>query len=195
MVKPKTEATNEPEQNLVSEYIAEYVTQAFIKEDVNAFAESCLLQELLAYKINESGKPMMLNTIRALSDTLEKGKRLDLKKRAGGITQARRITFRSDDQYNAFVSLFFQAMEENPGLARSIDREEDFETFMIYCIYEFKETLDNFAAETVKERLAIEHKNRLYYLRSNKAEALEDIPSYADFIAARFDDLAKPGEA
>jgi hypothetical protein len=192
-VKDEIPATGE---DLVLDHIAEYIVQAFIKEDVNAFTESTLLQQLLAYKLKEIAKPMMYNTIRAAGRELVKAGKFDLKKKVGGITTQKRILFRSADQYNAFVSLYFSVVEAHPELVGFIDSEQSFENFMIYCVYEFKGQWDEFVERVTQERLSIEHRNRLYVNRSKQAEALQEVPTYADFVAEHVDAMAgeKPAE-
>lgn len=170
-------------------HIADYIVQALIKEDVNAFAEADLLHQLLAYKLADVAPQLMYEQVRAVSELAKSGQGLNLINRVGGITQARRITFRSGDQYNAFVALFFQVMEEYPELVARFTDESVFEDFMIYCIYEFKEKLDEFARAITQERLGLEKDARVYSVRSQKAEAMQDIPTYADFVAEKIDGL------
>lgn len=190
--KSKEETTGEetPTENLIYEHIADYIVHNFIKDDVNAFTESTLMHELLAYKLKEVGKPLMIDTINKVATELKAKKQLDLKKRVGGITQVKKITFRSDDQYNAFVALFFEAVEEQMELVEFIKNEQDFENFMLYCIYEYRNLWDNFATEIVEDRLALERKKGLHAYRSSKVEELQQIPTYADYIADRIDQVA-----
>lgn len=176
--------------SIILGHIAHYVLQALIKEDVNAFAESELLQELLTYKLSEVAYPLMYNTISEVAEEIEQKKSLDLIKRAGGITQAKRISFRTEDQYNSFVALFFKVAEDHPELVECCDSEESFEKFMIFCIYEFRGKLDNFVAEIAREKTDLEYKKNLYHSRRKNIEAVLEVPSYADYIAERIDSLA-----
>jgi hypothetical protein len=195
--KSKVETIDEetPVETLIYEHIADYIVQNFIKDDVNAFTESTLMHELLAYKLNEVAKPLMVDTIAKVASELKAKKQLDLKKRVGGITQVKKIAFRNDDQYNAFVTLFFKAVEEQPELVEFIKNEQDFENFMLYCIYEYRDLWDNFATQIVEDRLALERKKGLHAYRSSKVEELQQIPTYADFIAERIDQVAVSGKA
>ncbi len=193
--KEETIDAETPVENLIYEHIADYIVQNFIKDDVNAFTESTLMHELLAYKLNEVAKPLMVDTIAKVSSELKAKKQLDLKKRVGGITQVKKIAFRNDDQYNAFVTLFFEAIEEQPELVDFIKGEQDFENFMLYCIYEYRDLWDNFATQIVEDRLALERKKGLHAYRSSKTEELQQIPTYADFIADRIDQVAVSGKA
>ncbi|WP_424357255.1 hypothetical protein [Methanocella sp. MCL-LM] len=187
----KSEETTEEQQptNLIYEHIADYIVQVFIKEDVNAFTESTLMHELLAYKLKDIAKPLMLDTIASVASELKAKKQLDLKKKVGGITQVKKIAFRSDDQYNAFISLFFEAVEENPELVDFIKKEQDFENFMLYCINDYREIWEQFATGIVEDRLAIERQKGLHAYRSSKTDVLQEVPTYADFIAERIDDV------
>ncbi|WP_048198752.1 hypothetical protein [Methanocella arvoryzae] len=185
--KKSEENTEEQQTNLIYDHIAEYIVQKFIKEDVNAFTESTLMHELLAYKLKEIGKPLMMDVIASVASELKAKKQLDLKKKVGGITQVKKISFRSDDQYNAFVSLFFEAIEERPEEIDFIKKEQDFENFMLYCINDFRELWDQFVAKIVEDRLAIERQKGLHAYRSSKTEVLQEVPTYADFIAERID--------
>ncbi len=198
--KQSKEITEEPTEetsaeNSTMEYIAEYIVNVFVKDDVNAFTESTLMHELLTYKLNEVAKPLMIDTISKIASELHSKKLLDLKKRVGGITQVKKIAFRNDNQYNAFVVLFFDCIEDKPELVDFIKQEQDFENFMLYCIYDFRELWDNFASEIVQERLALERKNGLHAYRSSKTEALQELPTYADFIAEKIDQLAVKGKS
>ena len=192
----KSEDTTEEQQhqtNLIYEHIADYIVQVFIKEDVNAFTESTLMHELLAYKLKDIAKPLMLDIIASTASELKAKKQLDLKKKVGGITQVKKIAFRSDDQYNAFVSLFFEAVEENPELVDFIKKEQDFENFMLYCINDYREIWEQFATKIVEDRLAIERQKGLHAYRSSKTEVLQEVPTYADFIAERIDGVKAQG--
>lgn len=179
--------------NLIYEHMAEYIVQVFIKDDVNAFTESTLMHELLAYKLKDIAKPLMIDMIAKVASELNAKKQLDLKKRVGGITQVKKIAFRNDDQYNAFVALFFEAVEEQPEPVEFIKTEQDFENFMLYCIYEYRDLWDNFATQIVEDRLALERQKGLHAYRSSKTEVLQEIPTYADFIAERIDQVAVQG--
>jgi len=192
----KNETTSEKERsdgNLVLDHIAEYIVQSFIKEDVNSFPETTLMHDLLVYKLGEQAKPLMIQTINRVASELKDQRKLDLKQRVGGITQAKRISFRSDDQYNAFISLFFYAIEDRPDLIEFIDDEQDFENFMLYCIYEFRDFWNHFVADIVEERLKLEREKNLYAYRSSKSAELEELPTYADFIAERMETMAESG--
>lgn len=173
----------------VYEHIADYVIQALIKEDVNAFAEAKLLSELLAYKLPAVVHGLMYRTVAAEAEKLKNGGDINLIREIGGITTQKRLHFRSQDQYNSFVALFFDVVEPYPGLLAHVDDEEKFERFMIYCIHEFRQKLEDFAVAIVQERTALEQKNRLYIHRRTSAE-IPEIPMYADFIAERIDSLA-----
>ena len=175
---------------LALDHIAEYVVQELIRQDVNAFPESTLLQELIAYKLGEVAEPLMQQTVRRAGRELVRSGRIDLKAVAGGLNTQKRILFRNADQYNSFVTLFFHAVEDGPELVEFIDDEASFENFMIYCVYEFKACLDEFVEGIISDRLGLEREQQLYVVRSKKAEALQDLPTYADLVAARIDGLA-----
>jgi hypothetical protein len=168
-------------------HIADYIIQVLIKEDVNAFAECNLLHELLMHKLPSVAAPLMQKKVSEVSRQLGEGKNINLIKAAGGVTTAKRISFRSNAQYSAFVQLFFQVVEEHPELLEPIDGEEIFEQFMIYCIYKFKEELEKFAGEIAEEKTALEHKHKIYVHR--RGIEPEDVPTYADFIAERLDNM------
>lgn len=187
----KSEETTTEQQptNLIYEHIADYIVQVFIKEDVNAFTESTLMHELLAYKLKDIAKPLMRDIIVSVASELKAKKQLDLKKKVGGITQVKKIAFRSDNQYNAFINLFFEAVEDNPEVIDFIKKEQDFENFMLYCIHDFRDVWDRFAMKIVEDRLAIERQKGLHAYRSSKTEVLQEVPTYADFIAERIDEV------
>ena len=192
----KKETTDEKEEsgsNLVLDHIAEYIVQSFIKEDVNSFPETTLMHELLVYKLGDQARPLMVRTISRVASELSDRKKLDLKQRVGGITQAKRISFRSDDQYNAFVSLFFDAIEDRPDLVEFIGSEQDFENFMLYCIYEFRDFWNRFVTDIVEERLRMEREKNLHAYRSSKSAELGELPTYADFIAERMESMDVSG--
>jgi hypothetical protein len=172
----------------VSLHIADYIIQVLIKEDVNAFAESTLLHQLLMHKLPAVTAPLMLKKVSEVSKQLSEGKNINLIKAAGGVTTAKRISFRSGAQYKAFVQLFFQVIEEHPELLEPVDSEETFEQFMIYCIYMFKEELQKFSEDIAKEKTDLEHKHKIYVHRRG-VEPVE-VPTYADFIAERLDNMA-----
>ncbi|HTY91083.1 MAG TPA: hypothetical protein VMC84_07905 [Methanocella sp.] len=174
----------------IYEHIADYIIHVLIKEDVNAFNESKLLSELLVYKLPSVVHELMYRTICAEAGKLKGGEDINLIKEIGGINTQKRLHFRSQDQYNSFVALFFDALEQHPGLLEKVDDEEKFEKFMIYCIHEFRQKLEGFAIEIVKEHSKLEQENRLYIHRRNSPENV-DIPTYADFIAGRIDGLVE----
>lgn len=183
------EATDndKPGDNTVNLHLADYIIQALIKEDVNAFTESTLLHELLMYKLQDVALPLMVKKVSEISEELKEGKNINLVKAAGGVTTAKRISFRSSDQYNAFVLLFFQAVEDHPELLQPIDSEEMFEKFMIFCIFKFREALENFAVEIAKEKTELEHKNKLYVHR--RGFVPDEVPTYADYITERIEKI------
>lgn len=193
--KSKETIEETPADNLIYEHIADYIVQVFVKDDVNAFTESTLMHELLVYKLKEIARPLMIDTIAQVASELKAKKQLDLKKKVGGITQVKKIAFRSDDQYNAFIALFFEAVEARPEVVDFIKKEQDFENFMLYCIYDYRELWDQFAAKIVEDRLAIERQKGLHAYRSSKTEALQEVPTYADYIAERIDQVAVQGKA
>jgi hypothetical protein len=174
----------------IYEHIADYIIQAFIKEDVNAFAEAKLLSELLVYKLPSVVHEMMYRTVSSEAKKLKKGDDINLVKEIGGITTQKRMHFRSQEQYNSFVALFFDTVEKHPGMLEQVDDEEKFERFMIYCIHEFRQKLDAFAGTIVKERSKLERENKLYIHHKNMTDVPE-IPTYADYIAERIESLAE----
>ncbi len=178
-----------PMDAAIYEHIADYIIQALIKEDVNAFSEAKLLSELLVYKLPSVVHELMYRTISAEAEKLKKEGDINLVKEIGGITTQKRMHFRSQDQYNSFVALFFDVVEKHPGLLEHIDDEEKFERFMIYCIHEFRQKLDDFAVEITQERSKLEREHKLYIHHKNMADAPE-IPTYADYIAERIESLA-----
>ncbi len=179
----------------VLDNVAAFIIELFIKEDVNSFMEADLLHDLLVYKLDTSALPIMEKTVRAMGDELKASHTLDLKKRIGGITQQKRVMFRTNDQYNALVALFFQAIEAKPELVDFLDDESSFENFMILCINEYREIWERFVKEIVEERMVLERKKKLYANRNRADNAWEDVPTYADYIAERVDVLAAPANA
>ncbi len=179
---------NSPKDNPIFDHIADYIIQTLIKEDVNAFAEAKLLHDLLTSRLPEVAMRLMHKVVAQASERAGKDKSIDLVKEIGGINTQKRMHFRSADQYNSFIWLFFQVVEEQPELLEPVDSEEMFEKLMIYCIHDFREQLEEFAVRIAKDRTDLEHKHKLYIHRRN-AQA-EEVPTYADFIAERIDDLA-----
>jgi hypothetical protein len=179
----------------VLDNLASFIIEVFIKEDVNSFVEADLLHDLLVYKLDTAARLIMEKTVRALGDELKARRQLDLKKRIGGINLQKRILFRTADQYNAFVALFFQAVEAHPELADFIDDESSFENFMILAINEYRMVWENFVKGIVEERMALERKNRLYANRNRSDNVWENVPTYADYVAERVETLAAPGNA
>ncbi|MCD1293413.1 hypothetical protein CUJ83_00170 [Methanocella sp. CWC-04] len=184
----KSEKKENANDKVILVQIADHFLQSLIKEDVNAFAESGLLSEVLVYKLSTVAYPLMQKSVTDIAEELEQNNNVSVLKKVGGITQAKRITFRTTDQYNAFVALFFRVLENNPGLSKSCKNEEDFERFMLLSIYEFKERLDKFAEEIAKEKTKLEYEHRLYIKRRGNP-ALSEIPTYADFIDERFEGI------
>lgn len=180
-------------EDVILGHIADYIIQVLIKEDVNAFVESSLLHELLVYKLNEVARPLMHNIIKDVSDKMNSGQAINVLKEVGGITSAKRISFRSQDQYNAFVSLFFEVAEEYPELTAPCSDEDTFEKFMVSCIYRFKDQWDEFAESIAREKMSMEHARNAYINRRKHIAELEQIPTYADFIAERIDSVAGNG--
>jgi hypothetical protein len=176
----------------VLDNIASFIIELFIKEDVNSFAEADLMHDLLVYKLDTVAAPVMENTVRKVGNELKSSKKVDLKKVIGGINQQKRIMFRSAGQYNAFISLFFRAVENKPELTDFIDDEASFENFMILCINEYREMLEDFVARIVEDRLALERKKKLYANRNRADIAWEDVPTYADYVAERMDAMIAP---
>jgi hypothetical protein len=181
---------NDTQKNIIYEHIADYVIQTLIKEDVNAFAEAKLLHELLVYKLPPVAQELMYGIVSSEVESLKKGKDINLMKEIGGINLQKRMHFRSKDQYNSFIALFFDIIEQHPELLDQIDGEEKFERLMIYCIHEFRQKLEDFAVEMAKDRSELEHKHRLYIHRRNPTEVPE-VPTYADFIAERIDSIVE----
>jgi hypothetical protein len=179
----------------VLDNLATFIIEIFIKEDVNSFAEADLLHDLLVYKLDTSALPIMEKTVRWMGDELKASKTLDLKKRIGGLTQQKRVLFRTNGQYNAFVALFFQAVEEHPELVNFLDDESSFENFMILCINDYREVWERFVKEIVEERMVLERKKKLYANRNRADDAWEDVPTYADYVAERVDALAAPANS
>lgn len=184
-----SKSNDSPKNTAIYEHIADYIIQTLIKEDVNAFAEAKLLHELLVYKLPAVVHELMYRTVSAESEKLKSGEDINLLKEIGGITTQKRMHFRSTDQYNSFVALFFDVLDQHPGLLEHVDDEEKFEKFMIYCIYEFRQKLEDFAIEIAAEHSKLEQENKLYIHRKNTE--IVEIPTYADFIAERLDSLAE----
>jgi hypothetical protein len=176
----------------VLDNVATFIIELFIKEDVNSFTEADLLHDLLVYKLDTSALPIMEKTVRAMGDELKASRTLDLKKRIGGLTQQKRVLFRTNDQYNALVALFFQTVEEKPELVDFLDDESSFENFMILCINEYRVVWERFVKDIVEERIALERKDKLYANRNRSDNAWENVPTYADYVADRLDALAVP---
>jgi hypothetical protein len=179
----------------VLDNVATFIIELFIKEDVNSFAEADLLHDLLVYKLDTSALPIMEKTVRSMGDELKASKTLDLKKRIGGLTQQKRVLFRTNNQYNAFVALFFQTVEKCPELVNFLDDESSFENFMILCINDYREVWERFVSEIVADRMALERKKKLYANRNRADDAWEDVPTYADYVAERLAQLAAPENA
>jgi hypothetical protein len=130
----------------------------------------------------------MSNVIDRVSDGAKDNTITSSFQKISGITKAKRIFFRSDDQYNAFVAVFFKVLDDHPEKMAFCRDEETFEKFMIVCIYEFREKIDEFVKEITQEKIDFEYKNRLYAARRYN-EARNDIPSYADYIDERFEGI------
>lgn len=191
--KRKGEEEVEIKSDPVLDNLASFIIEMFIKEDVNSFVEADLMHDLLVYKLDTVAVPVMANTVRKMGDELKASRIMDLKKVIGGINQQKRIMFRTSDQYNALISLFFQAVEKEPELVDFIDDEASFENFMILCINDYREAWEGFAKGIVEDRLALERKNKLYANRNRADEAWENVPTYADYIADRIDAMvARP---
>ncbi|HTX43857.1 MAG TPA: hypothetical protein VMC61_03950 [Methanocella sp.] len=176
-----------PKDNAIYEHIADYIIQTLIKEDVNAFVEATLLHELLVYKLPPVVHKLMFLTVSEASESLKNGQEINLIKEIGGITTQKRLHFRSQHQYGAFIALYFKIIEEYPEFLEPVDDEEMFERFMIHCIHEFRQRLENFAIEVAGEKAQLDYKNKLYIHR--RGTNPEDIPTYADYIAERIDSL------
>jgi hypothetical protein len=192
MAKAKKVEQAEPKENPVLGHMASYITELFISGDVNAFVEADLLQDLLVYKLDDVAKPMMQHTVQKMGKELKKSGKIDLKTRIGGINQQKRIMFRSEDQYNALISLFFDAVENRPELVDFLDDETSFENFMIYCINDYREQWERFVGEIVQERLDMERKLGLYANRNRADEAWDKVPTYADYVNERIEAMATP---
>ncbi len=182
-----SKGNDSPDDNAIYEHIADYIIQTLIKEDVNAFMEATLLHELLVYKLPPVVHKLMYATVSEASESLKKGKSIDLLKEIGGITTQKRLHFRSQHQYSAFIALFFRIIEEYPALLEPVDNEETFEQFMIHCIHEFRQKLEGFAVEVAGEKAQLEYEKRLYVHRKNAD--MSEVPTYADYIAERIDSL------
>jgi hypothetical protein len=194
MAKAKKSETIVPGGNPVLDHLATYITELFINGDVNAFVEADLMQQLLVYRLGDVAKPMMQHTVKMVGDELKKAGKLDLKKRVGGINQQKRIMFRTEDQYNALIALFFQVIDDKPELVSFIDDETSFENFMIYCINEYREQWERFVNDILQERLGLERKHGLYANRNRAEEAWDKVPTYADYIDERIEAMAKSAE-
>ncbi|MGA9139490.1 MAG: hypothetical protein WBZ29_04665 [Methanocella sp.] len=194
MTKAKERETVVPGGNPVLDHLATYITELFINGDVNAFVEADLLHDLLVYKLGDVAKPMMQHTVEKVDAELKKSGKLDLKKRVGGINQQKRIMFRTEDQYNALIALFFDAIEDKPELVESIADEASFENFMIYCINEYREQWERFVNGILEERLALERKLGLYANRNRADQAWDKVPTYADYIDQRIGAMAGQSE-
>ncbi|OPY28052.1 MAG: hypothetical protein A4E28_01741 [Methanocella sp. PtaU1.Bin125] len=192
MAKAKKVKTAEPKDNAVLGHLASYITELFINEDVNAFVEADLLQDLLVYRLDGIAKPVMEHTIYKMGEELKKSGKIDLKKRVGGINQQKRIMFRTEDQYNAMISLFFEAVEDRPELVDFIDDETSFENFMIYCINDFREQWERFVSDIVQEKLGLERKFGLYANRNRADPAWDKVPTYADYVDERIGAMTTP---
>jgi hypothetical protein len=194
MAKAKEHENVVPGGNPVLDHLAAYITELFIGGDVNAFVEADLLHDLLVYKLNDVAKPMMQHTVKTVRAELKKAGKLDLKKRVGGINQQKRIMFRTEDQYNALIALFFEAVEERPELIESIADETSFENFMIYCINEYREQWERFVNGILEDRLGLERKLGLYANRNRADPDWEKVPTYADLVDERIEAMAGPSE-
>jgi|AGTN01.3.fsa_nt_gi hypothetical protein len=192
MAKAKKKSGSEVEikSNPVLDNIASFVVEMFIKEDVNSFAEADLMHELLVYKLDTVAVSVMENNVRKVGAELKASRKIDLKRLIGGINQQKRIMFRTADQYNALVALFFEAVENRPELVDFIDDEASFENFMILCINEYREVWEHFVSGIIEDRMALERKKKLYANRNRSDDAWEGVPTYADYIAERVDGLA-----
>jgi len=186
-VDTSSKGDDSPENNAIYEHIADYIIQTLIKEDVNAFMEATLLHELLVYKLPPVVHKLMYTTVSEASELLKKGEEINLLKEIGGITTQKRLHFRSQHQYGAFIALFFRTVEEHPMLLEPIDNEEMFEKFMIHCIHGFRQKLEGFAVEVAGEKAQLEYENKLYIHR--KGTDMSEVPTYADYIAERIDSL------
>ena len=186
-VETSSKGNDSPKDIAIYEHIADYIIQTLIKEDVNAFMEATLLHELLVYKLPPVVHKLMYMTVSEASENLKKGKEINLMKEIGGITTQKRLHFRSQHQYSAFIALFFKTIEEYPMLLEPVDDEEMFEKFMIHCIHEFRQKLEDFAVEVAGEKAQLEYKNKLYIHR--RGADMEEVPTYADYIAERIDGL------
>ena len=183
------------ESNPVLDHLATFIIEQFIKEDVNSFVESDLLHDLLVYKLATVAGPMMERAVRRMADELTRSKMIDLKQRVGGLNLHKRVLFRTPDQYNALVALFFEVVERHPELVEPLTDESSFENFMILCVNEYRIEWESFVAGIVAEKLALEKKHKLYANRSRSNEKWDEVPTYADYIADRIDELAKAAPA
>jgi hypothetical protein len=197
MAKAKAKKSEEVviKSDPVLDNVAAFIIELFIKEDVNSFMEADLLHDLLVYKLDASALPIMEKTVRAMGEELKASRTLDLKTRIGGLTQQKRVLFRTSDQYNALVALFFQTIETKPELVDFLDDESSFENFMILCINDYREVWERFVKDIVAERMVLERKKKLYANRNRSDDAWEDVPTYADYVAERVDILAAPADA
>lgn len=186
-VEISSKGNDSPIDSAIYEHIADYIIQTLIKEDVNAFAEAKLLHELLVYKLPPVAHQLMYMAVSEASESLKKGNDINLLKEIGGINTQKRMHFRSRHQYNAFIVLFFNTIEEYPALLEPVDDEETFEKLMIHCIHEFRQKLEDFAIEVAREKTELDYRHKLYIHRRNADIA--EIPTYADFVAERIDSL------
>ncbi len=186
-VDTSSKGDDSPENNAIYEHIADYIIQTLIKEDVNAFMEATLLHELLVYKLPPVVHKLMYTTVSEASELLKKGEEINLLKEIGGITTQKRLHFRSQHQYGAFIALYIRTVEEHPMLLERIANEEMFEKFMIHCIHGFRQKLEGFAVEVAGEKAQLEYENKLYIHR--KGTDMSEVPTYADYIAERIDSL------
>jgi hypothetical protein len=195
--KPKVKKDEEVvvKSDPVLDNLASYIIEIFIKEDVNAFVEADLLHDLFVYKLDTEAAPIMEKIVRKMGEELKASGMLDLRKRIGGITQQKHVQFRNIDQYNAMIAIFFQAVDEKPEIVDILDDEQSFENFMILCINDYRKFWESFVKEIVEERTALERKSKLYANRNRADAAWEEVPTYADSVAARLDSLAAPGKA
>jgi hypothetical protein len=189
----KADTTSKDNNNTTNvaiyEHVADYFIQTLIKEDVNAFPEAKFLQEILVMKLPPVAQKLMYMTARDVTEMLKDGKSINLLRDIGGINTQKRMHFRSKDQYNAFIALFFNALEEHPELLASVDSEENFEKLMIECIHEFRQKLDDFAIAMAAKRSQLEQKHKAYIHHRN-AE-IPDLPNYSDFVAGNIDLLVE----
>jgi hypothetical protein len=183
------EETEEVKVDPVIGQIAEYVVDGLIKADINAYPEAGLLYQVLTYKLDGIAKPLMVDIVNSVSHEVSQGNNLNLIQKVGGITQAKRISFRTKDQYKAFMTLFFEAAEEDTDTTMFCKDEETLEKFMLYCIYGMMEKLDTFVKSIAEERMELERKEKFYIARV-KATDDKELPSYTDYVVARIGTLS-----